>query len=353
MKKIITASIFLFSLTTLSFTQNAKSLSFDGIDDYVEVPDHSSNDLITDFTVQVSGKADSTNSQKTLLRKGWCQAGGNAYNLRIENGKIIWHWSTTSPCNTGEHEYQSNDSLLANGDCFDITVIHSSTSVQIYLNNNLVNGQLTMGNYAAIFNSSQPLTIGSYKLWAGNQGSFFNGTINDVRFWNYKLSPAEIAGYSNQILSGNENGLIAYYSFDQGIDGGNNTSTNSLTAGTSGSINGALINFNLTGSSSNWITDSCSVISTEINTINITKPIASAYPNPFTESTTISFNKVPLQGNDIVIIDALGKEVKKIENNKNREITIYTKETGKGLFFVFSVNNSSKERHFLTKIIAQ
>jgi len=259
---ILTILFFIIGFQVKS--QTARSLSFDGIDDYVVVQDHSSNDLITDFTVEVFGKMDTT-GWVSLVRKGWCNGSDDAYYLAIRNGKIVWHWATTGPCNVTQNEYISNDSLIAKGQCFKISVVFSSTSIQMYLDNVLIPAQLTIGNHTPINNSSNPLTIGSYRNFSGAYTAFFKGTIHDIRFWNYKLTPSEISNYSNQTLTGNESGLLSYYSFNQGVDGGNNVAVNSLISNTSSGINGNLLNFSLTGSSSNWANDSCSIVSS-INT---------------------------------------------------------------------------------------
>ena len=58
---------------------------------------------------------------------------------------------------------------------------------------------------------------------------------------------------SNELI-GNETGLVAYYNFNQGVAGGNNTAINSLTDKTSNAHNGTLNNFKLTGATSNWVT---------------------------------------------------------------------------------------------------
>jgi len=54
-------------------------------------------------------------------------------------------------------------------------------------------------------------------------------------------------------LSGSEQGLVAYYNFDQGSPGGTNESTTTLND-LKGNF-GALFGFSLTGSTSNWVTN--------------------------------------------------------------------------------------------------
>jgi hypothetical protein len=45
---------------------------------------------------------------------------------------------------------------------------------------------------------------------------YFGGRIDEVRIWNYARTPAEIAATWNRTASGNEAGLVARWSFDEG-----------------------------------------------------------------------------------------------------------------------------------------
>ncbi len=96
-------------------------------------------------------------------------------------------------------------------------------------------------------------TGGSHQIGAWNSGYTMDGSIDEVRVWNKVLCQAEIQGHMNCELSGTPNGLLAYYKFNQGLASGTNTSVTSLTDNASGSFNGTLTNFALTGSGSNWI----------------------------------------------------------------------------------------------------
>ena len=54
-------------------------------------------------------------------------------------------------------------------------------------------------------------------------------------------------------LSGNESGLLAYYKFNQGIAGDNNSGETTLNDETVNSNDGTLANFALNGGASNWV----------------------------------------------------------------------------------------------------
>jgi hypothetical protein len=57
----------------------------------------------------------------------------------------------------------------------------------------------------------------------------------------------------NTELAGTETGLVAYYTFNQGIAAGNNTAITTITDKTANALNGTLTNFTKTGAISNFV----------------------------------------------------------------------------------------------------
>ena len=111
-------------------------------------------------------------------------------------------------------------------------------------------------------------------------GNFFNGLIDEVRIWNVARSGADILSTMNCALNGTEAGLIAYYNFNQGAQGGNNagvTSLNDLVGNCP--QNGTLVNFALNGTTSNWVS-----------------------PGGTTGSCTAQVSNISVAGNNICIV---------------------------------------------------
>ena len=88
---------------------------------------------------------------------------------------------------------------------------------------------------------------------AGSDNEWFQGDIDEVRVWNTQQTPAQITANMGATLTGTETGLVALYSFDQG--NADNTNTGILTAidKTATNNNATLVNFALTGSTSNFV----------------------------------------------------------------------------------------------------
>lgn len=79
----------------------------------------------------------------------------------------------------------------------------------------------------------------------------FDGEIDELRVWNVARTDSEI--YNNYALElcGAPSGLVAYYNFNEGTPGSNNSTVTSLPD-LQGTNTGTLQNFGLVGSSSNW-----------------------------------------------------------------------------------------------------
>jgi hypothetical protein len=105
--------------------------------------------------------------------------------------------------------------------------------------------QVAADRAAADYAGSGVLNIG----WAG-AGDYFKGNLDEVRIWNRPLHPDEINARKGCELRGDEDGLLAYYKFNQGISSKNNANETNL-APTRGPA-GELKNFALDGTASNF-----------------------------------------------------------------------------------------------------
>ncbi len=83
---------------------------------------------------------------------------------------------------------------------------------------------------------NEPLMyLGSFSSDAGGGTNYFDGKMDEVRFWNVARSDNEIKAYRNVGLSGNEEGLIGYWRLDE--DSGTSVVDSSLN-NNNGNISG-------------------------------------------------------------------------------------------------------------------
>jgi hypothetical protein len=116
--------------------------------------------------------------------------------------------------------------------------------VYIYKNGNLVSSAVWTGTISG--NPSSQLTL-------SQNSESFGGVMDDVRIWNVARSQSQIQNNMNNELVGNEAGLVAYYTFNHGTAGGNNSSITSIIDKTLNPSNGTLMSFTKSGTSSNFV----------------------------------------------------------------------------------------------------
>lgn len=225
------------------------SLDFDGTDDRV--------DCGTDTSVTIKGvkitleawiyptawktnvyegniinKENNTNNNGYMLR---CGASGKL-NFGFGDNTSTWKEITSANAvltlNTWQHVAASYDGvksrLYVNGICTD-SIAYTSTM----MSSNTVN-----------------LTIGDH---SGQYQRRFQGRIDDVRIWAVARTTAQIKNNMNNEFCSKQNGLRAYYKFNQGKATLINTSVKTLIDYSGYANNGTLQNLALTGTGSNWV----------------------------------------------------------------------------------------------------
>ncbi len=139
----------------------------------------------------------------------------------------------------------------------DPVAITAGTWVHVAVTYNAGTGVMNLYKNGALVSTASSVpayteTLQQIGTFSGS--NFFNGAIDEVRIWNVARSGADILSTMNCALNGSEAGLIAYYNFNQGAQGGNNaglTTLNDLVGNCP--QNGTLVNFALTGTTSNWV----------------------------------------------------------------------------------------------------
>jgi hypothetical protein len=233
----------IFLLAGLQFTaasQTATHLHFDGVNDYVNLPVSSLFDFSTgDFTAEAWIKTSNTNTQVIA----------GCFNSNSNN-----FWLGTTVSGTGKAAFSisgttvQGTSTVNNNQWHHIAGVRLSGIIYIY-----VDGIME----ASFANTSSFTTLGnSLKLGNFNNAFYFAGEADEVRIWNAAQTAGNIAARRNIELAGNETGLLAYYKFNQGIAGGNNTAITTLTNSTANALNGTITNFTLSSATSNFLSGS-------------------------------------------------------------------------------------------------
>lgn len=198
------------------------SLSFDGIDDYVQLVSSPLN-YNSDLTIELwfkptqdgaiishipddigsssaGWRVEIVNNGESLMivrDQGWVQLEANSLNLLDGN----WHHVAVT--------WKSGDNIFGNGSDYfvqdKLTLIIDDVEYSVE-RSDLVNESFPPTGHVTSF--------GVFR--GGNNEFFYGGLIDEVRFWDYARSYGEIIANKYIQLEGTEDGLAAYYDFNQG-----------------------------------------------------------------------------------------------------------------------------------------
>lgn len=229
--------LLIFSSTVLK-SQNA--LDFDGTNDYVVMtaagPSGTSN-----RTIEAWVKTSANQQQQQVLVDWGTMIIGNRFTFNIlAFGKLR--------IEIGGNGFNST-ATVADGNWHHVAVTYNNSATnkaQLYIDGVAD----ASGNFTVTMNtnSTGPIILGR----RNDNTNYFDGQMDEVRIWNVARTASEIQASMNSNACGGSQGLSAYYNFNHGTAGGNNTGITALTdyAGTN---NGTLTNFALSGNTSNWV----------------------------------------------------------------------------------------------------
>ncbi|RYE20467.1 MAG: choice-of-anchor D domain-containing protein, partial [Sphingobacteriales bacterium] len=231
-------SLYTFAVDGIK-SQPAKSLDFDGVNDDVALPFVISGD----YTKEAWIKTNTLSGFPNILS-------GTATALFLNNGRVA------AGHVTGGFGQALSTTVLTTNQWHHVAVSYNAATQDMKL---YLNGALVVTSAGVPAYTETVLKIGSL-----NGGNFFWGRIDQVRIWNNVRTDAEIQNSYQCNISGDEYGLQAWYNFNQGAGEGNNaglnTAINEADNCNAASLNGTLNNFALTGTNSNWVSESNNIL---------------------------------------------------------------------------------------------
>lgn len=166
------------------------ALSFDGIDDYVEVPDSSSLDITQGLTIGCWVKIDTLGTGPIILSKFW-DDNDEAWYICCQPDGTLQFVIAQDPDNDPTNSYIDSNSLLVENTLYYISVVYDGYNNQLLL---YINGVLDNSKTISygLRGGNQPIRIGAYRNNPGSISGFINGTIDEVRIYDRVLSSDEI-----------------------------------------------------------------------------------------------------------------------------------------------------------------
>ena len=235
MRYLVVFITFLLSVTF--YGQNDYSLSFDGV--YSEV-------ILNDITMSQSFSFESYLFISSSTDLSQADAGRHIFSTGANNST----WASFAFGISDETLGVTQPTIVCELGSLTSNQFVASQSfpldVWVHIGITFDNGQLEVyQNGVNILSNSTGITVSTnaYNSRIGNRGANwgnsqyqFEGNISHLSYWDIALSQTEIQHYMNCPPSGDEEGLVGYWNFEEG----SGTTTYDLTAnGNDGAINGA------------------------------------------------------------------------------------------------------------------
>ena len=306
---ILLSTVFCFLST--SYSQNT-ALHFDGTDDYVDLTSIASFMQGRDkFSFEIWIKPDVVQvSDYGMIFSANSNNVGNQLHrfvLRLSGPEDFNSNSVTLNIPSGGSYYKIVGSTdVFDGKCHHIAWTYNNGLSKLYIDGNL------QGSMARplVFEATDRFSLGQeYDPPGYTPTDFFKGKLEECRIWDREISLSHLTEFMHTEIPSYQNGLLAYFRFNQGIAGGNNSNETTLTNEVTGGQSGLLKNFSLTGSSSNFITANCVTLLTIEQIHHLSQKIEClVYPNPTAEK----FFFIDVSTEDLVqvqLINYLGQVV--------------------------------------------
>lgn len=222
------------------------SLNFDGFDDIVNCGNANSLN-INIGTWEAWVKTSSLDTTQQIIVK---QLDGSSNISQYESyySAITHKFIGSISVGTSIYSVSSTTSPIVNK-WYNIAISYDGYNLRIY-----INGVLENTNSTAIGN----ISVGTGLLTIGRLGYSINhawkGNIDELRIWGRSLSQCEIQDNMNNEINFHDSSLIINYHFNQGIAKNPNPIDTILFDASGNNLNGILLNFSLTGLTSNWDT---------------------------------------------------------------------------------------------------
>lgn len=236
-------------------------------------------------TIEAWIKFTTSFTNKTILSK-WDNGPGTGQGFCFEINSDNEISFRASDSGSNEFGYNSASFTLNPNTCYHVAAVFDGAGhVSFYRNGLLTN---TVNSVSNTYNNSNVLfRIGAIGTNPGI-GNLFDGTLDEIRFWNVVRSDSDIANNYLRELGGNESGLIGYWklnnNYSDSTSNGNTLSVSGLPVFTSN----VCFTDNTTTSTSTTSTSTSSSTTTTSTSTTSTSTSSSTSTSRTTSTSTTS-----------------------------------------------------------------
>jgi len=189
-----------------------KALRFDALGDFMEVansPMLSPPEITIEFWMRINSLGDAAGGEQNVLDMR--DSGAAGYNVRSAGEAFPLPLFVLVP-EGGVNPGVSAGNIVGQGAWNHVAVTHADNALKLYINSDLVAEE----SQDFPNNTNSPLRIGEHLGFNGTPENYLGlrGDIDELRIWDHARSPAQLQSRMNESLTGNENGLNAYWNFD-------------------------------------------------------------------------------------------------------------------------------------------
>ena len=222
-------------IETVEEEQHNYSMSFDGEDDYIEIVE--SIEMSNSFAIQAKIKTHSLFGQQVIYAKSNTNFASNTspkgYMLNINNGKLCFFNRSNDGSNNYDVILSSNVLPINEWQHISCVGYYDNTNsvwvISLYLNGENIITE-TIQQIASDFENVNSYVSRWYNGSVGfTEEFYFDGEIDNIQIWEKELSLEEIQSYNICPPTGDEEGIVGFWDFNEGtgdtlydISGNNN-----------------------------------------------------------------------------------------------------------------------------------
>ena len=169
---------------TIAAGINGEAMSFDGINDYVEVPDDDSLDMTNDVTLMSWIKPNNANHIGNIIQKIAGSPNNREYRYYINKDTLMAEISADG--SNGEYAI-SNTRAIEENKWQHVVAVKEGNQITFYVNGNH-KGSETLNTDTTIFPGDSNVRIGA----VNSATEPFSGLIDEIRIFNYAVPVDDI-----------------------------------------------------------------------------------------------------------------------------------------------------------------